>query len=83
MLVFFALYGLVVGVFTTICMNVIATYGLHQILVFSITALLVSRVKQLMLSTPNEIGIVEAAALLIVCLLVFCVTFFIQRNKPD
>lgn len=80
-LVFFALYGIVVGVFTTVCMNVIATYGLHQILVFSITALIVSRVKQLLLSTPNEVGIVEAATLLIVCLIVFCVTYFMQRNK--
>ena len=81
--VLFALYGTVVGVITAVCMNVIATFGLHQILVFSITALIVNRVKQLMLSTPNEVGIVEAAALLIVCLLVFCVTLFRQRNKQD
>lgn len=73
----------VVGVVSNFCFHVIETFGVHQVLVFSITAFIVTRVKQLLLSTSQTLGIIEAGTLFGACLLVFFVTLLIQRKKQE
>ena len=80
-IVFFVLYLFVVGAFTLLCFRVAQTFGLHQVLIFSITALIVVRGKQLFVSTTDLHEIIEAGALFGVCLLVFCLTLLMQRRK--
>ena len=70
-----------VGVFTLLCFHLAPIFGLNQVLLFSIAALIVTRAKQMLLSTPKELGIMEATTLLFACLLVFCVTLFLLRKK--
>ncbi len=75
------LYFVVVVVFTLLCFRVTQTLGLHQVLIFAITALIVTRGKQLLMSSSELEGIIEAGALFGVCLLVFFITMLVQRKK--
>jgi len=82
-IVFFILYLFVVGAFTLLCFRVVQTFGLHQVLIFSITALIVVRGKQLLVSSTDLHEIIEAGALFGACLLVFCLTLLMQRRKRE
>lgn len=80
---FFVLNFVVVGLISYFCSRVIQTFGLHQLLVFSISALIVTRVKQLLFSTSEIQGIIEAGTLFGACLLVFFVTLLIQLKQKE
>ncbi|MCY3540739.1 MAG: hypothetical protein F4X56_06370 [Gammaproteobacteria bacterium] len=80
-IVFFTLYLVVVGAFTLVCFRIAQTFELHQVLIFSITALIVVRGKQLLVSTTELHEIIEAGTLFGACLLVFCLTLLMQRRK--
>ena len=82
-IVFFVLYLLVVGAFTFLCFRLAQTFGLHQILIFSITALIVVRGKQLLVSSTDLHEIIEAGTLFSACLLIFCLTLLMQRRKRE
>ena len=80
-IVYFALYFLMVGFVTLICFRIVQIFGLHQILIFSITALIVTRGKQLLTSTSEGSSIIEAGTLFVACLLVFCIAHVVQHIK--
>lgn len=77
----FILYFVVVVLLTFFCYRVTQTFGLHQVLIFAITALIVTRGKQLLTSSSELNGIIEAGTLFGTCLLVFFMTLLIQRRK--
>ena len=80
-IVLFILYFVVVVLFTFLCYRVTQTFGLHQVLIFAITAIIVTRGKQLLMSSSELKGIIEAGTLFGTCLLVFFITLLVQRRK--